>query len=148
VTIEACASAAHPGWLALRSALWSDCPSEEHLAEMQAQCGSPERFARFLAGGPTGAALGLVEVALRSDHVNGTDSSPVAFLEGLYVVPEARRCGIARALVLTAARWGVAQGCSEFASDAALDNLASHRLHHALGFVETERVVFYRKALP
>lgn len=148
VTIEACASAGHPGWLALRSALWPDCPRDEHLAEMQAQCSRPARYAQFLASGPDGAALGLVEVSLRSDHVNGTESSPVAFLEGLYVVPVLRQRGIARALVAAAAVWGAARGCREFGSDTALDNRASHAVHRALGFVETERVVFFRKALP
>lgn len=38
-------------------------------------------------------------------------------------------------------------GCGELASDAPLENAASHAMHHALGFVETERVVFFKKAL-
>jgi aminoglycoside 6'-N-acetyltransferase I len=33
------------------------------------------------------------------------------------------------------------------ASDALLDNGASHAMHRALGFEETERVVFFRKPL-
>jgi aminoglycoside 6'-N-acetyltransferase I len=42
------------------------------------------------------------------------------------------------------ADWGRAQGCSEFASDAELENVDSHAMHRALGFVETERVVYFR----
>ena len=59
----------------------------------------------------------------------------------------ARRAG-ARGLLAAATEWAVKQGASEMASDAALDNHASHRMHQALGFEETERVVYYRKALP
>jgi aminoglycoside 6'-N-acetyltransferase I len=33
------------------------------------------------------------------------------------------------------------------ASDAFLDNSASHQMHGALGFSETERVVYFRKSL-
>jgi len=80
-------------------------------------------------------------------HVNGAQSSPVGFLEGLYVVPHARRNGVARALVAEIARWARDCGCSEMASDAALANAASHAVHRALGFAETERVVFFRKAI-
>ena len=79
--------------------------------------------------------------------MNGTQSSPVIFLEGLYVIPELRRQGVARTLVAEVARWARACGCSELASDALLENAASHAAHRALGFAETERVVFFRKRL-
>lgn len=48
---------------------------------------------------------------------------------------------------LAEARWARACGCRELASDALLENQASHAAHRALGFVETERVVFFRKPL-
>jgi aminoglycoside 6'-N-acetyltransferase I len=92
-------------------------------------------------------AVGFIEVAVRTDYVNGTDFSPVAFLEGIYVVPEARRRGTARALVAAAERWAINKGCREFASDAAIENELSHTMHRALGFEETKRAVFFRKAL-
>jgi aminoglycoside 6'-N-acetyltransferase I len=38
-------------------------------------------------------------------------------------------------------------GCTELASDALLDNQTSHAMHEALGFVETERVVYFLKPL-
>jgi aminoglycoside 6'-N-acetyltransferase I len=69
------------------------------------------------------------------------------FLEGIYVVPAARRRGIARALVVCVENWATVAGCTEFASDAHLDNLQSHRMHRALGFQETSRVVCFKKAL-
>ncbi len=73
--------------------------------------------------------------------------SPVAFVEGIYVVEAARGQGVARALVGAVEAWAGARGLSELASDALLDNTDSHAMHQALGFAETERVVYFRKAL-
>ena len=145
--IERCTSVEQPGWLGLRQALWPDGPMEQHLSEMSAFCANPERFAQFVAYAASGHAIGLAEASIRTDYVNGTISSPVAFLEGLYVVPEARRTGIARSLVAAVERWAVSMRCREFASDALLENESSHAVHRALGFEETERVVFFRKTL-
>jgi aminoglycoside 6'-N-acetyltransferase I len=71
----------------------------------------------------------------------------VAFLEGIFVTPEARGQGVARALVGAVEDWAREQGCTEFASDAALENSVSHNMHRALGFAETQRVVFFKKML-
>ena len=143
--IARCTSAEDAGWLELRLALWP-APRNEHLGEMTLMAANPLRFAAFVAYADS-AAVGLAEAAIRTDYVNGAQSSPVGFLEGLYVVPHARRKGVARALVLEVSRWADASGCEELASDAALVNSASHAVHRALGFDETERVVFFRKRL-
>ena len=144
--IERCLTAEQPGWLELRDALWPQ-PHDVQLAEVAAIAAEPRRYAAFVAYGDTRAPIGFAEAALRTDYVNGAQSAPVAFLEGLYVAPRARRQGIGRALVAEVFRWARAIGCSEVASDALLANEASHAVHRALGFVETERVVFYRKEL-
>ena len=52
-----------------------------------------------------------------------------------------------RALVAAAEEWARAQGYSEVASDALVENEASHRAHRALGFDEVERSVAFRKSL-
>ena len=145
--IEACESADHPGWLRLRQALWPDSTREQHLAEMTAFLSNPARFRQFIAYSRSREAVGLAEASIRSDYVNGTESSPVAFLEGLYVVPQARRQGVGASLVAAVADWARAAGCRELASDAALENSISHVVHLALGFEETERVVFFRRKL-
>jgi len=100
-----------------------------------------------LAVGENGSALGFVEASKRVDYVNGTNSSPVAFIEGLYVEPASRNNGVARALVAAVEAWASAQGCSELASDSLLENVAAHAVHRALGFKETERVVYFCRAL-
>lgn len=134
-------------WHTLRSALWPDTPAAEHEAEMAAFVAEPQRYAQWLARDPDDRAVGLAEAALRSDYVLGCDTSPVAFLEGLYVAPDRRRQGVARALVDEVARWGAARGCRELASDALLANTVSHAVHRALGFAETERVVAFVRLL-
>jgi aminoglycoside 6'-N-acetyltransferase I len=143
----ACRDINQPGWLALREQLWPHSGREEHLAEMSAFLADPSRFAQFVEYDADGKPVGLVEVSVRRDYVNGTDTTPVAFLEGIFVVPEVRRTGVARALLKEAERWASSMGCSELASDASLENTTSHAMHAALGFVETERVVFFKKVL-
>jgi len=131
-------------WLALRLALWPDAP-EEHLPGM-ADALARGHYIR-LAVAVDGSVLGFVEASKRVDYVNGTHSSPVAFLEGLYVVPNVRRQGVARTLVESVVKWAVHEGCTELASDALIDNDTGHTVHRSLGFEETERVVYFRRAL-
>ena len=54
---------------------------------------------------------------------------------------------LARALTEAVEAWGRTQGCTEFASDALIDNIASWHMHIALGFHEAERVVYFHKKL-
>jgi aminoglycoside 6'-N-acetyltransferase I len=144
--MERCTFAAQAGWLELRQALWP-ATREAHLSEMALMAADPRRFIAFIAYTEAGEAVGFAEAAIRTDYVNGARSSPVGFLEGLYVVPAARRKGIGRALVGEVASWARNRGCAELASDAALDNVGSHAVHRALGFAETERAVFFLKPL-
>jgi aminoglycoside 6'-N-acetyltransferase I len=146
-TIDRCLSPEQPGWLALRQALWPDTPISEHREEMRQMFRRPTQFAAFVARGIDEQPLAFAEASLRSDYVDGTSTSPVVFLEGIYVTPEQRRRGIARQLVETVCRWGRELGCREFASNALAENAASQEFHRAAGFRETERVVFYLREL-
>jgi aminoglycoside 6'-N-acetyltransferase I len=132
-------------WLALRIALWPEGSEAEHLSWM-AETLSRGHYVR-LAASEAGSAVAFVEASRRVDYVNGTTSSPVAFLEGLYVEPGARRRGVARALVESVVSWALAQGLTELASDSLTGNVDAHAAHRALGFEETERVVYFRRAL-
>ncbi len=145
--IEAIASVPHMEWLQLRAALWPDTTESEHMEEMAAFIAEPARFAQFIARDEVGAAVGFAEASVRHDYVNGTESSPVAFFEGLYVVPAMRQRGVARALFAAVTQWATARGCTELASDAQIENTLSHAVHRRLGFTETERVVYFRKVI-
>ncbi len=133
-------------WLAMRTALWPGSAAG-HGAEIEALLAEAGETINLIARGGDGVALGFVEAALRRDYVNGCKTSPVAFLEGIFVRPEARGKGVARLLVGAVEGWAREQGCSEFASDAPIDNFVSADMHRALGFLETQRVVFFRKVL-
>jgi aminoglycoside 6'-N-acetyltransferase I len=145
--IERCGSLDQPGWLDLRLALWTDATPEEHRAYMAIALGQPERFLQLMMYDDKRAPVGFIEGSIRTDYVNGTESSPVGFVEGVYVVPAWRRQGVARRLFAAIADWARARGCQELASDALLDNVVSQRAHLALGFRETERVVYFTKRL-
>ncbi len=133
-------------WVSLRVALWPGDSVEHHRAEL-ALFRSNENGIAFVAIDAEDYIIGFAEATLRHDYVNGCETSPVLFLEGIYVRPENRREGVAQALCQAVASWGRDAGCAEFASDALIDNLASHAFHAALGFVETRRVVYFRKLL-
>ncbi|HYM47624.1 MAG TPA: aminoglycoside 6'-N-acetyltransferase [Burkholderiaceae bacterium] len=143
--IEAPGGADDRRWLALRMRLWPHASEAQHLTEMGDVLGRGQCV--FLAFAQADFAIGFAEASRRTDYVNGTESSPVGFLEGLYVEPSFRRNGIARALVAAVEHWASAQGCTELASDSLIENTDAHASHRALGFEETERVVYFKKRL-
>jgi aminoglycoside 6'-N-acetyltransferase I len=145
--VEPCCPGSLEDWVALRRALWPRLGEQEHRTEAAAMLAEADRACAFLARNGDEHAIGFAEATLRQDYVNGCVTSPVAFLEGIFVLPEWRRQGAARCLCAAVEAWAARLGCSEFASDADVDNHASQQMHRALGFAETERVVFYRKKL-
>jgi aminoglycoside 6'-N-acetyltransferase I len=145
--IERCVAVDQPGWLDLRLALWPDATVDEHRGYMALSLAQPERFLQLMVYDAERRAVGFIEGSIRGDYVNGTESSPVGFVEGVYVVPTWRRKGIARLLFDGIGDWARARGCRELASDALIDNEISQRAHRALGFRETERVVYFARPL-
>jgi aminoglycoside 6'-N-acetyltransferase I len=145
--IERCSGINQPGWLEMREALWPDAKADEHRGYMAICLAQPERFLQLMVYDEKRQALGFIEGSIRSDYVNGTESSPVGFVEGVYVVPAMRRQGVARQLFDAIADWARARGCRELASDALLENETSQHAHKAMGFRETDRVVYFTKRL-
>ena len=136
------------GWIALRQRLWNDTPPHIHRAEAEAMLArQPETSLVLLHESETAQLRGFAEATLRGDHVNGCDTSPVAFLEGIFVDAAFRGAGVGRALIAGVRDWALAHGCTELASDAHIDNRESHAFHIASGFEETERVVFFRQRI-
>jgi aminoglycoside 6'-N-acetyltransferase I len=143
--IEIAAAEHLAGWAALRALLWPAASVEDHRAELeQALSAGDGKTAAFIASS-AGEIVGFAEASLRTDYVNGCDTSPVTFLEGIYVEPGYRKAGIAKTLCRAVEAWGRSAGSLEMASDADVSNLVSHAFHAAVGFTETERVVFFRK---
>ena len=91
--------------------------------------------------------VGFAEVSIRSDYVEGTNSSPVGYLEGIYVLDEYRKMKIAKDLLASCEEWAKKRGCTEFASDCELTNTLSQDVHKKLGFTKTNIIVCYKKDL-
>ena len=130
---------------ALACELWPEHSVEEMRKEFSSLL-TREDAAVFLYR-ECGEAVGFAQCQLRHDYVEGTETSPVGYLEGIYVREGARRQGIARKLLSACEGWAKAKGCAEFASDCELDNTDSQRFHRAVGFEEANRIVAYVKKL-
>ena len=94
-----------------------------------------------------GRSVGFAQCQLRHDYVEGTESSPVGYLEGVFVEPPCRKQGIGKKLVAACERWAKEKGCTEFASDCELDNAQSLAFHLHSDFQETNRIVCFRKTI-
>lgn len=126
-------------------ALWPDCTADEAFAEAQNMLSS-ENHQAFLAKAGSRDA-GFVQLSLRSEFVEGTSTSPVAYVEGIFVHEAFRREGVGKKLIRHAIEWAVEQGCSEIASDAEMENEASIQFHKSAGFREANRIVCFVKEL-
>lgn len=91
--------------------------------------------------------VGFAQCNLRNDYVEGTESSPVGYLEGVFVKIKHRKKGIAKKLLTQCEYWAKIQGCSEFASDCELNNTDSLKFHLQLGFEEANRIICFKKKL-
>jgi len=125
--------------------LWPSHTPEELTGELQALIS--RRDAAVFLFEADGKAVGFAQCALRRDYVEGTCTSPVGYLEGLFVSAEYRKRGFAGQLVSACEQWAKEQGCSEFASDCELSNSDSLAFHLRFGFREANRIICFTKAL-
>lgn len=91
--------------------------------------------------------VGFAQCQLRHDYVEGTETSPVGYLEGIFVKEEYRHKGYAKELLSACEEWAREQGCKEFASDCELENNDSFGFHMALDFTEANRIICFTKKL-
>ena len=125
--------------------LWPDHTVEEMRLEFAEIITKPDA-AYFLAYADENA-IGFAQCQLRHDYVEGTDSSPVGYLEGIYVAEGYRKQGIARELLFACESWAKEKECSEFASDCELSNVQSLQFHLNVGFEEANRIICFTKKL-
>ena len=130
---------------ALAAELWPEHTPAELLPEFRVLLESGEG-ALFLAS-ENGREAGFAQVQLRRDYVEGTETSPVGYLEGVYVRAEFRGRGVAKALLKACEAWAAERGCREFASDCELNNAASLQFHLHSGFAEANRIICFVKPL-
>lgn len=91
--------------------------------------------------------IGFAQCGLRNDYVEGTKTSPVGYLEGVFMKKTYRKQGIARELLRACQNFAKEQGCTEFASDCELDNEESLRFHIRMGFEEANRIICFTKRI-
>ena len=91
--------------------------------------------------------VGFAQCQLRYDYVEGTETSPVGYLEGIFVQEEYRHKGYARELLSACEQWARNKGCQEFASDCEIDNMNSFHFHKAMNFTEANRIICFTKTL-
>lgn len=125
--------------------MWKSHTIEELITEFSDYM-SKEGSIVFLAMSDE-CAIGFAQCGLRYDYVEGTDSTPVGYLEGIFVEENYRKRGLARDMVEACQEWAKEQGCTEFASDCELVNEDSLRFHLKMGFEEANRIICFTKKL-
>lgn len=91
--------------------------------------------------------IGFAQCQIRYDYVEGTETSPVGYLEGIFIQEEFRHMGFARELLQKCEKWASSKNCSEFASDCELNNIDSLQFHLAMGFDEVNRIICFQKRI-
>ena len=125
----------------MREEIYSSLSDEYHEKEMEQIFKSDAWYCQFLMD-ENNHVLGLVELSSRN-IVDGCLSSPVAYLEGLYLKSEYRGKGLGKQ-VIKILDWCREGGFSELATDTELTNIKAQSFYKAVGFQETDRVVEFR----
>ena len=125
-------------WAEMCIELWQDLTVDSVL-RMFHEGMFKNQFLYYKDGNPAA----FLSLSLRSDYVEGTNTSPVGYIEGLYVKPRYRRKGIAEELIEHAKKWSEKYGCTELASDCNLENTGSQAFHKNAGFTEANKIVCY-----
>ena len=130
---------------ALAIQMWADNDPDELTEDFRALIKNADAacFLKYADGKP----VAFAQCQLRHDYVEGTRSSPVGYLEGIFTAEGYRRKGYAAQLLSECEKWAKEKGCAEFASDCELDNADSIGFHAAMGFEETNRIVCFKKEL-
>ncbi len=134
-----------PAVVRMTLALWSD-HTEEDMAEEMRPLLTDRECVVFLAWMDEDP-VGFAQCQLRHDYVEGTESSPVGYLEGIWTGEAYRRAGLARALLERCEEWAKSMGCGEFASDCELTNRDSIQFHLHTGFSEANRIACFVKTI-
>lgn len=133
-------------WLAMRRALWPDCPPKKHREEMAEILADKKGQPAWVAESFSGELVGFLEVSVRN-YADGAGRQNVGYLEGWYVKPKYRKQGAGRALVKAAEEWAITRGFSHMGSDTWVGNTRSYKVHQAMGYKEVGRDVHFVKKL-
>ena len=125
--------------------MWKDNTLESLTSEFEGFIQDVDRAVFVCVESST--IVGFAYASLRHDYVEGTDTSPVGYLEGVFVEEANRKQGIARSLVEACENWAKEMDAKEFASDCELGNAASEVFHKSIGFEEANKIICFTKKL-
>ena len=89
--------------------------------------------------------IGFIELSIRNNYVEGAETLPVAYIEGLFIKKKYRCKGHGQLLIEKAEDWARSKGFKQLCSDAELENNSSIDFHISAGFVEVSRIVCFAK---
>ena len=125
--------------------MWDSHSVSELAAEFSViiSTGKSQFFLKYINDIP----IGFAQCQLRYDYVEGTRTTPVGYLEGIFIKDGYRNKGYAKELLLACEAWAKYNGCQEFASDCEIDNIDSFHFHKAMNFTEANRIICFTKEL-
>ena len=133
-------------WLRMRDILWPGLAAKTHEIDMADFRADQTTQAAFVVDRGNGRLGGFLEAGTRK-YADGCETAPVGYIEGWYIDPDLRQAGWGGRLVEAAEAWARSCGYAEIASDCLLENDVSLKAHTALGYLETERLIHFRKSL-
>ncbi len=129
-------------WKAMRCDLYEALDDGFHDREMSQVHSSDVWYCRFIVD-QLDNPIGMVELSLRN-IVDGCLSSPVPYLEGLYLMSGYRNKGVGQQVMQLLIQWCMDNGHKEFATDTEITNHRAQQFYERLGFAEVDRVVGYK----
>lgn len=130
-------------WVEMGLQLWPD-NQEEELREVFINITNSDKEKAFLYK-VNDEYVGFINVSIRNDYVEGSDSSPVGYVEGIFIKEDFRKKGMAKALVDKGEEWAKSKGCTQMASDIEAHNMVSYDFHLGIGFKEANRLICFIK---
>lgn len=129
----------------LAALMWNDSSVDELITEFSDAISKNESalFLKF----ENSTLIGFAQCQLWHDYVEGTKTTPVGYLEGIFVKEGYRNKGYAKELLSECESWAKHNGCDEFASDCEIDNITSFHFHKAMHFTEANRIICFTKKL-
>jgi aminoglycoside 6'-N-acetyltransferase I len=124
---------------------WRDCVFEEEFENYKKLIDS-EYEVCFLCK-QNENYIAFIHVSSRHDYVEGATKLPAAYIEGIYVMPNYQKQGIAKKMLSFVENWANEKGYKQLASDTVITNFGSIEFHKKIGFVEVERIVCFIKDL-
>ncbi|TMU56432.1 aminoglycoside 6'-N-acetyltransferase [Flagellimonas algicola] len=132
-------------WRDMALKLFNDYPAEEIERGLKSILKKSSQQT-FMAK-DDGISVGFISTSLRVDYVEGSTTSPVGYIDMIYVKNAHRKHGLARQLFEQAEAWARRKGCTEMGSDTWLWNTDAQQFHEKIGFRKEDVLVHYIKTI-